>query len=484
MRAFVRHSLEMLGATVREVPGDELKVSVEAESRAVSLFEHAGEHRLAFSMQRAGSDALPVVPGSRILENLNAALSNDSARHGSVSPKVEISRKSLQKMFRIIAGKVTRFSCRSAWETTVVCYVKTAVSGDELVEELITVEVPFRGRPAIRPDGYPVSESVRWLERPPLKCYRFKEMVENGMAVAERAAIERAEDSRNMSLKRLYETLSRLKGYYEQVKQEATGDENEVKTADAEKAYQYRKTEEIQQTAVRVKLGVKAVETLSYPVKNLTWTLENRNSRRDVRAVFNCFDGKVTELVFCEICDSEMTVFGLTVSNKVVCRSCYARCDICGDEIIGPNAAQNSPCAACGKIVCEAHAMVCTHCRERVCKDHMVTCSAGCTVCSDCARTCEECGEEIAWCMDHSFRNSKGNVTCREHAVYCVGCHEPYPPVLIQSCSRCGQTVCESCEAVCEICGCVYCLNHISQSRCSECNRKIEEGKKWQMMLF
>ncbi|MFC1812592.1 hypothetical protein ACFL03_07860 [Thermodesulfobacteriota bacterium] len=484
MKAFVYESLEKLGGIVREAPGGGLRVSVPGGSRAEALLDTGTDHLLYFSLESAAPDALNVVPGSRILDGLSLELSKDSSRHGLLPDSAKLSRKQLKDMYTVFFGKVAKFSVRSSWRTTVRCHFKITIVGDELMEELLCVEVPFKGLPRFLEDVPVLKEDVRWVVRPPLKQYQFREMLDQGMAFSEKIAMDRANDSLNESLKRLYSTLDRLKCYYQQVKEESVQGEPENKISAAEEEYQRRKTEEIQQARVRAKVEVIAVETLSVPVKRMTWKLKKKDGFRDAQAVFNCFDGKVVEPVQCEICLIETETFGIAGPDKIVCPDCFTQCDICEAEIMRKNAGQSCSCITCGRHACEEHSGICNVCREPVCAFHLLDCKEGCSVCGSCARYCVECGYEVVWCRDHSLMNSNHSVTCHSHAVYCVGCKEPHPASNTDTCSSCGQTVCFNCQMICEKCKRLYCVNHFGDGGCFECLAEMEKKEKYQMRLF
>lgn len=484
MKQFVHQSLELLGATVCESADDALAVNVEAGSTLVSLFDSPGIHHLTFSRHSTEPVTLPVFENSPFLEGLHNLLAVHSTRHGRLPEKIILSRKSLRDDYRIFTGKITRFSCRGGWETTVYCHVKATITGEEQKEELITVKVPFRGDPVVQPDGFVQTDSVCPHDCPPLKRYQFLNMVESGLQAAEQAVLERAEELRRESLKRLYDNLTRLKTYYGQVVQEAKGKKEKNRAASAEKVYQLRKTEEVQQATVRIELTLVAAESVAVPVKNLTWTVENGKHCRKISAVFNCFDGTRTGLNACEICGRKANELGLTVMNQMACPGCYASCDNCATDIVGPDAAGQSRCGICGKHFCEAHAMICSHCGRRICLEHGSSCAFGCRVCPACAFSCPECSPEIVWCRDHSLQNSKGDVICRPHAVHCIGCREPFPSGCARSCAHCGQTICEDCNTACHVCGQRFCLNHIDRSLCVTCRDHQKEGIPWQRKMF
>ena len=486
MKSFVGEALKMLGGKVQESTGEQLFVSATKDSQAEAVLGEGTEHLLDFSMTTAGSNVLAVVPGSRILDDLNAELSKvGSARHGLLPGSMKIKRSDLKNMCQVFVGEVSKFSVRSSWKTTVRSHYKITTVWDELVEELLCIEIPFKGLPRQVKGSSGLAKTMHWADRPPMKLYKFKEMLDRGTALAERIAIDRAEDFRKDSLKRLYSTLERLKCYYQQVKEESvqTNDENEESVAEIE--YQRRKTEEVQQASVRVKVEIVAVETISVPVKQLTWQLKNNHGFREVCAVFNCFDGKMVEPVKCEVCRAEIQSCGVAGVNVVICSNCYAQCNICGAEEVALNAKEEFVCMKCNRQVCAAHSTICSSCREkRVCDEHILVCVAGCKVCHNCTSHCIECRSDVVWCSDHVLVNSYGDVTCREHAVYCIGCHEPYPSQKTETCGLCGQIVCFNCRKACCDCEQFFCLNHIKERRCLKCTERSRERERVQMKLF
>ena len=484
MKTLVREALQSLGCAVEVVSNEELEVSCSEGSGVQRLLGSGLHHRLGFSTGGRAKDGVQVViPGGHLLEGISNELAqNGSVRHRLLEPLVPFKRKEIKNYYRLFAGKVNRFSARSSWLTTVVCYVKITLIGEDLVEELVCMEVPPAGAPVHKKDGPLPEMKGRWVDRSPLKKYQMEDRLQKAMTFAERLAFERAEDARGEVLEHLYQTLDRLRRYYQQVKEEAH--QQEAVSA-AEREYERRKSEEVAHARIRAKVKMVAVETVSAPCKHLTWELERDGDGRTIQAVFDMMNAKMATPVRCEVCNLEVTAFGLSGTGKIVCSDCYANCTLCGVDVVGRKAGDAFRCSTCGKTVCDEHAKECSVCKARVCHEHVIQCEEGCLVCENCARHCPECAEDVVWCRDHVITNSKGYVMCERHAFYCTICREPHPSRLSGICAFCGQMTCRNCMEWCPECDLGYCRNHFEEGRCVGCcSRTRERRKPYQMRLF
>ena len=469
MKALIQQTLELMGAEVRQLPDDELQVRAPDKSPASRLLKGSSVHHLSFSPQNTNPAATIVAPGSALLEAAAKDLGTaGSVRHGALPRRFEISKKDLKSKYRFFAGRCERFACKRGWQTTVRLWVKAVLSGDAVVEILEGVEISPNGQIRRIESTTPPGQGICWIEKPPLKRYQLIELIETGMAFADNLIIDRT-DLQSQKLKRLYATLDKLRIYYHQLKEETVGDGKEDAVAAVEAEYQRRKQEELEYARVRASTKLIAVETISIPVQELRWDMERSGNRHRIAAAFNLFSGELAATTHCSICKKPKWTIGLSCTGVLVCPDCYAQCDFCDDEIAEEQAATTRMCSICGKKVCRQHGALCGTCGRLVCRDHQAHCTQGCCTCHECVRTCSQCGKEVKWCKNHTIINIAGDVVCRNHAVYCIGCRDYYPMHKTEACDACGQTVCFSCQEICRSCAGTFCLNHITNGECRKC---------------
>lgn len=165
-------------------------------------------------------------------------------------------------------------------------------------------------------------------------------------------------------------------------------------------------------------------------------------------------------------------------SGNPRCPKCYdaqpITCDKCTENSV-------STCSNCGINLCMAHQNVqndVVYCDD--CYMEFGSCSVdGCTNSKE--YFCGTCGKSI--CETHAYLYN-GTVYCNEHYPKCEssGCYN------VQSgntCSACGNAICSICTLICDLCGKVYCLDHVQSEQhncpaaghevlnCADCNIEI-----------
>ncbi|CAB1074375.1 hypothetical protein JY97_15805 [Alkalispirochaeta odontotermitis] len=479
MKTLFREIFEVLGAEVREFHPHELQVIIPKQSPADGLLAANTKHLLSFSSENKNPGAVVVSPGSALLETTALKLSHiGAARHGVLPARYPGSKKTLRNKYQGFGETNTRFSCRRGWKVLVRIWLKIQLTGDEVVEILEGFEIPANQQPH-KLEGLPsADQDVRWVQKPPLKLYQLKQIIEAGFGFAENSIIEKAGKLQKKNLKALFPVLERLKAYYRQLANDTVGIDGE-QTGAIEAEYRRRLQEEIQDACVKATAELIALETISTPVQNLKWQLQQNGRTKEVNAVFNLYDGSLESTAGCAICGGRSCFFSILDSVTRVCENCYALCDICGAEIVDRQTPGNRICAICKRVVCSKHALYCGTCGKLVCSDHQAQCIQGCRICPDCIRHCQECGETIIWCKDHAPVNSSGDLSCRIHSVFCVGCRENYPMGKTVACAICEQTICLNCHDHCRSCGRKFCLKHVEEGRCHTC-----QTSNPQMSLF
>jgi len=216
-------------------------------------------------------------------------------RHGVLPVRYPADRKKLQLRYAVSGDSKIKFSCRRSWEIIVRIWLRATLTGDEVVEILEGVEVPAECRPRRIGISTAAANDIRWVEKSPLKLYRLKQAVEAGFRFAEIFIVEKAEDLQQKALNSLYPNLERLRAYYRQL--DAIADANDHKETGAiEAEYRRRLRDEISYVRVKATLDLIALETISTPVQNLKWLLQENGSAKEVKAVFNLYDGSLITL--------------------------------------------------------------------------------------------------------------------------------------------------------------------------------------------
>jgi hypothetical protein len=485
MKAFVKKSLEMMGAQVAESADNALYVKTPRGTRSEALFGGGLRHLLAFSAESTG-DAQRIVPGCQLLDNLKLELSRiGSIRHGIYAIRIQFGRNDVKAKYMVFAGRLVKFSVRSSWKIIARCHVKILLAGNEFIEDIVAIDVSPGEPPRLVEKISGLPSEVSWVEKPPIKQYQLQELIEKGLVFAEKVAVEKAEDLQANYLTDLYKTVKRLRSYYRQLKDEGTkkGDQDAAETYEAE--YQYRKTAEMQNARAHVRVKIIALETYSFPTKKIRFQIERNGQAREVSTSINLFCGNIVAPVRCDICNSETVTFGMTDSRAIACSDCHTHCEICDAEITGKHVKPKHACSTCGRHVCPDHSLSCDVCKELVCLDHICQCNEDCRICNNCLRSCPDCGDTIIWCKDHTVVNSNGDTACRNHAVYCIDCREYHPAQKTDTCSACGRTICCNCHKSCTDCNQVFCFNHIKKGKCAKCYLEMEKMEiQTQMKLF
>jgi len=403
---------------------------------------------------------------------------SDETRHGLLPVRHPKSNKAFQNRYGVFGESAKKFSCRRGWHVRVRIWLKVTLTGDEIIEDLKGVEIPQDQQPREIESRPSTRKEVSWVEKPPLKLYELQQIVESGLRFAEKLIVAKAETLQKKYLIALYPALARLRTYYLQLAEDAPGNDREAMDA-IEGEYRRRLNEEIRYTRVKAVMNLVAVETIATPVQKLKWLLERNGKSKEVKAVLNLYDGSLVSPLRCDVCGVAGRALELSDANRLVCADCYAHCDICGAEIVDGQISTNHICAICSRIACSEHALTCTTCGQVVCGDHHHRCLQGCRICPNCIRHCRQCGDKIIWCKIHTAVNSRGEITCRNHTAFCIGCRESFPVGRAATCSSCEQTICLHCTEHCADCGRTFCLSHIEKGRCSTCRQMNS-----QMTLF
>jgi hypothetical protein len=458
-----------LGAGVADSAAGEISATAPKHSAARRLLSTHSEHRLSFSLENQNPRAAAVTPGSALMDKTVRILAQmGSVRHGILPARQAASKKTLPGRCETLGDVETKFSSRRGWKVRARIWLRIKFTGDEVVETLQGFEITEDRHPRKLADIPSADRNIRWVEKPPLRLNRLKQIIEAGFRFAESSIFEKAEDLQKKNLQNLYPALERLRSYYHQLAADTPGKDGEK--ADAIHAeYRRRLLEEVQRASVKATAQCVALETISTPVQHLKWQLKRNGNSRQVEAVLNRYDGCLTPAVRCEVCAAGGGPLGMSDSSVLVCGDCRASCDICGMEIVDRHAAARRTCADCQRIACGEHAVNCRTCGRLVCRDHQLQCQRGCRICPDCAVYCDQCGEAVIWCRNHLTANSTGDCACREHSGYCIGCRETYPARKTAACSDCGQSVCPDCRERCTHCGKNFCLSHIRKGRCRIC---------------
>jgi hypothetical protein len=216
-------------------------------------------------------------------------------RHGVLPARYPNSKRCLMDRYRIFEDSEIKFFGRRSRQIIVRIWLKITFTGDEVVEILEGVEIPADRQPRRIERIGPAGQDIRWVEKPPLQLYRLKQVIEPGLRFAEQLIFEKAEDLQQKALKNRYSALERLRSYYRQLAADAAACSNEA--ADAVQAeYRRRLRDELAYVRVKAAMDLIALETISMPVQNLNCLLQQNGNSKEVKAVFNLYDGSFITL--------------------------------------------------------------------------------------------------------------------------------------------------------------------------------------------
>lgn len=158
-----------------------------------------------------------------------------------------------------------------------------------------------------------------------------------------------------------------------------------------------------------------------------------------------------------------------TCCGRVFALSRLRSCCVCADELLCPN--HRFECSECGGAVCEKHSFqvatgtgrVCENCRAfcELCgpdKNYTISEVTACVTCEKlfCGNhmeTCSVCGNGV--CESDALRDTKGNVFCQADGGRCHLCeHEVsvYNMADLSTCAICGKYVCGEHAMLCQVC--------------------------------
>lgn len=214
------------------------------------------------------------------------------ARHGILPVRHPADRKNLNLRYGGYGDSEVQFSCRRSRQVMVRLWLKATLTGDEVFEILEGIEIPADGRPRRTAISTTAADDIRWVEKSPLKLYRLKQAVEAGFRFAENSIVAKASEIQLKALKDLYPALERLRTYYRQLDADAKADGlKETSVIKAE--YRRRLRDELAYVRVKAVIDLIALETISTPVQNLKWLLPENGGTKEVKAVFNLYDGSL-----------------------------------------------------------------------------------------------------------------------------------------------------------------------------------------------
>lgn len=475
MKALFEEAMDLMGARLTATDASAVAVDAPPGSIAAQLLGGEGPHAIHVEPKRRAPGEGPAHAAASLVGPLKKALvdAGGNARHGVTGAAERFSRAALKDAHQVFLGDLRAVTSRKAWQTTVRCHARMLIIAGDLTERMLSVDVLPDGTVKEAAAGAPLCPPDTSLnERPPQRRDWLSARIESCLTHLEAMAAEAAAEANRETARQLYETLSRVRSYHRQVAEEAERGGDAAGARAAEAAYEMRKNEEVSTVAGRARVSLAAVESLSQPTIRVRWDIGRKEHVRTVTAVFPVDEPRPVEPVLCDVCKGATTTFGLTTAGVLVCPECYVRCAVCGDEMALVNGRRQAACGECFRPICDAHADRCRDCGSRLCPEHAVTCACGCTVCRSCARTCPDCGDDVAYCRYHGLEGPSGAFSCTAHAVYCAGCHDPFPESDTAVCGFCGQVLCRRCLVACEVCGTVFCLNHTNEGRCSACRQE------------
>ncbi len=252
------------------------------------------------------------------------SVSANLSRHGILPARSPQSKKMFADRYRIFGDTQHKFSCRRCWNVLVRIWLKIKLTGDEVLESIEGIEIPAGGQPFEVKISPPPGSDIRWVAKPPVKLYELKQIIETGIRFAEDSVSNKARDLQNRQIRNRLPALARMRAYYRQLAEETAGSSS--KETDAIQAeYQHRLREEIHYAQVKATLELIALETVAAPVQQLTWELQRNTQTREVVSVVNLYSGRIMIPVRCDICGNQISTFGLSELDKLVCNACRER---------------------------------------------------------------------------------------------------------------------------------------------------------------
>jgi hypothetical protein len=228
-----------------------------------------------------------------------------------------------------------------------------------------------------------------------------------------------------------------------------------------------RRAEEERRHEVRATVHPVQLEEWQLLVQSVEWRLTSPSRHEGVLAARRTLSGSGTWEVTCPTCGGMPSEVSICIKDHVTCNACGNRCSVCTDSFCREHGI--GACHVDGRPACEEHASLCTTCKRQHCTEHQGVCAENeHAACSTCLAACAACGRVV--CDDHAV-HSAGDAPrgrrrlCHACVVYCEGgTKEPVGRDEAAACASCEHFVCEWHQATCEVDGRVHCSKHLRRS--------------------
>jgi hypothetical protein len=496
LRDFTHDFFTFLGATVTQ--SGRKKQSPLAIHLPPELAGHFGRPALAlcFHQRELGPGFELVTQGSRIFDRMVAYLEERGAMTYLQLPVRHHGSEDLLRAVRPTNAAITGLRMEEGQQLLFVFNWRITYRADDKREELFTVVIDEHGvrhtlagettageegidltglygdaQPAPNPQS--AEDQPQPPRLPPMT--HLTRLAENARKYAIYYADVRCVSHEAEILPRLYKTLNRLTGYYQQQIEETydSHDPTGEKRQALEEDLRRKIAEEVENHRLRVEVKLVSYAVVQTPIASAHLTLSDGKQETAIRIALNRYTG-VLQRPCCHACGEATTDLAIDHNGHITCDNCIRQCATCL-EIVCERCGV-APCPACGKENCDSCGQSCWACGERACAEHISTCPiCGDAVCHRCQVECAHCG--VRQCYSHlradhvSAGQGGAELICADCAVRCAGCQQY--SVHIGSCSASGQRFCEACLVTCARCsqrfGPGFYHLHAGWTYCSNC---------------
>ena len=446
MKEFVKKYFQAHSAELSDHDGH-LQVTLTPELQEV--FKQ-NELRLVFDVNDVDESSELVTHGSFVLNSIYQQLQPRGEKVVSqLEQRLKPTLSRLRRQIVVRNAAIASITPVIAHNQDLIFNFKISYVSDERNEEIRSVGIDRHGA-AFDPEQYyfdkdrrPVLAS-RSRKEFRLPRSRIELLYKQCLKETAQAAKVQATQLQDEVLKRLHNSITRIKGYYESQISELN-DSNpsyESRRLVLDREFRHKLTEEINNHRIRIILKL-----LSYQV------IERTDS--DVTISIRCPDGHVIEVFTsfdtftgllslgnCMECGSKQEEIVVARGHTVGCPTCVFECAGCHEPVA--ELQRRALCHCCEKPVCPTCVLICTDCHKAVCPEDMLSCAVGRELtCRACAEPCGICGDSL--CKDHAFHCAKTREPiCHKHRIVCSACRSIFSPNLFQGSSG---PVCPNCKA-------------------------------------
>jgi hypothetical protein len=280
---------------------------------------------------------------------------------------------------------------------------------------------------------------------------------------------------REEAREKLNEELRRIDGYYESMLNDSGARGAALAEGAARRALEAeharRRAEEERRHAVRAIVHPVQLAECELLVQRARWELVGDRGLQAPLIAERWLNGDGDWTLACPQCGARNPAsLSLCKAGHVACDACASMCGACDDVFCSEHGI--SACHIDGQPTCAEHARTCPSCREPYCTAHEATCAEGDHVaCIECVSPCALCGRSI--CEEHATITA-ATATHGERRL-CSSCvrlceggkSEPVGADEVTRCASCEKYVCEQHRATCAVDEKVHCSKHLRRTDAS-----------------